>query len=50
MNKWEELYKSKFRTAEEAAKTVKDGDRIFLGSGSSSPAAVLDVLFDRRTS
>lgn len=47
MNKWQELYKSKLTTAEEAAKTVKDGDRIFLGSGSSSPASVLDVLFDR---
>ncbi len=47
MNKWQQIYDSKLTTAEEAAKTIKDGDRIFLGSGSSSPAKVLDALFDR---
>jgi 4-hydroxybutyrate CoA-transferase len=47
MSKWHDLYQSKLTTAEEAAKTIKDGDRLFLGSGSSSPAGFLDVLFDR---
>jgi 4-hydroxybutyrate CoA-transferase len=47
MNKWEELYKSKLTTAEEAAKTVKDDDKIFCGSGSCAPAGLLDALFDR---
>ncbi len=47
MNKWQEMYQAKLTTVADAAKTVKDGDRIFLGSGSSSPAGVLDKLFDR---
>ncbi len=47
MNKWQELYKSKLTTADEAMKTVVDGDKIFCGSGSCSPAGLLDVLFDR---
>jgi acyl-CoA hydrolase len=47
MNKWQEIYKSKLTTAEEAAKTVLDGDKIFCGSGSCTPAGLLDVLFDR---
>lgn len=47
MSKWDDIYKSKLTTAVEAAKTVKDGDKIFCGSGSSSPAALLDAMFDR---
>lgn len=47
MNKWRALYESKLTTPEEAAATIKDGDRVFLGSGSCSPARVLDALFDR---
>ncbi|HEY5526601.1 MAG TPA: acetyl-CoA hydrolase/transferase C-terminal domain-containing protein [Candidatus Anoxymicrobiaceae bacterium] len=47
MNRWQDIYKSKLTTAEEAAKTVNDGDKIFCGSGSCSPAALLDALFDR---
>lgn len=47
MNRWQDIYKSKLTTAAEAAKTVKDGDKIFCGSGSCSPAALLDAIFDR---
>lgn len=47
MNKWEDEYKSKLTTAEDVAKTVKDGDRLFCGSGSCSPDAILGALFDR---
>jgi 4-hydroxybutyrate CoA-transferase len=47
MSKWEDEYKRKLTSAEELAKTVKDGDRIFCGSGSCSPDAILGALFDR---
>lgn len=47
MSRWNGIYESKLTTPEGAAKTIKDGDRVFLGSGSSSPARVLDALFDR---
>ncbi|MGQ9705032.1 MAG: acetyl-CoA hydrolase/transferase family protein [Actinomycetota bacterium] len=47
MNKWEEEYKRKLTTPEEVAKTVEDGDRIFCGSGSCTPDALLNALFDR---
>ncbi len=47
MNRWREMYKAKLTTAGEAAKSVEDGDKIFCGSGSSSPAALLDAIFDR---
>jgi acyl-CoA hydrolase len=47
MSKWQDLYNSKLTTPQEVAKTVADGDRIFCGSGSCSPAALLDALFDR---
>lgn len=47
MNKWQEFYKSMLTTPEEAMKTVVDGDKIFCGSGSCSPAGLLDALFDR---
>jgi 4-hydroxybutyrate CoA-transferase len=47
MNRWREMYKTRLVSAEEAAKTVHDGDRIFCGSGSSSPDKLLDAVFDR---
>lgn len=47
MNRWQGIYDSKLTTAKEAAAKVEDGDRIFCGSGSCSPAALLDALFDR---
>lgn len=47
MNKWKEVYKSKLKTPEEVAKTVKDGEKIFCGSGSCTPDALLDALFER---
>ncbi len=47
MNRWEEEYKRKLTTAEEAAKSVKDGEKLFCGSGGSAPAGILDALFDR---
>jgi 4-hydroxybutyrate CoA-transferase len=47
MSRWEDEYKRKLSTSEEVAKTVKDGDKIFCGSGSCSPDALLGALFDR---
>jgi acyl-CoA hydrolase len=47
MSKWEDQYKEKLTTAEEVAKTVEDGDKLFCGSGSMAPAGILDALFDR---
>lgn len=47
MNKWREVYESKLTVPLEVAKTVRNGDRIFCGSGSCTPDALLDALFDR---
>ncbi|MDD3718468.1 MAG: acetyl-CoA hydrolase/transferase C-terminal domain-containing protein [Actinomycetota bacterium] len=47
MNKWGEEYKRKLTTAEEAAKSIRDGDKLFCGSGSMAPTGILDALFDR---
>ncbi|MDY6796926.1 MAG: acetyl-CoA hydrolase/transferase C-terminal domain-containing protein [Actinomycetota bacterium] len=47
MNKWEEEYKRKLTSAEAVAKTVRDGEKLFCGSGSSAPTGILDALFDR---
>ncbi len=47
MNKWEEMYKAKLTTPEEAVKDIKDNDKIFCGSGSCTPDALLGALFDR---
>jgi acyl-CoA hydrolase len=47
MNKWQEMYKAKLTTPEEAVKDIKDGERIFCGSGSCTPDALLTALFDR---
>ncbi len=44
---WEEQYKKKLTTAEEVAKSIKDGDKLFCGSGSMAPVGILDKLFDR---
>lgn len=47
MNKWREVYESKLTVPLEVAKTVRNGDRIFCGSGSCTPDAMLDALFER---
>ncbi len=47
MNKWQEMYQRKLTTPEDVAKRVKDGDKIFCGSGSCTPDALLSALFDR---
>jgi 4-hydroxybutyrate CoA-transferase len=47
MGKWEDMYQAKLTTPEEVAKTFQDGDKIFCGSGSCTPDAFLNALFDR---
>lgn len=47
MSRWEEMYQAKLTTAEEAARLIKDGDKVMCGSGSCTPDAFLNALFDR---
>ena len=45
---FEELYRSKLTTAEEAVKIVKSGDRVYGGTASSGAYALLEALWNRR--
>lgn len=44
---WQEIYQSKITTAEEAVKSIRSGNRIFLTGNSSVPQTVLQALVDR---
>lgn len=44
----QETYKNKIMSAEEAAKLVKSGDRVYVGTASSFAYDMLDALWDRR--
>ena len=44
----EEVYKGKITTAQEAARLVKPGDRVYVGTASSFAYELLDALWDRR--
>lgn len=44
---WEEIYKRKTTTADEAVKSIKSGDRIFLTGNSSVPQELLAALVNR---
>jgi acetyl-CoA hydrolase len=44
---WQEIYRSRSTTAEEAVKAVKSGDRIFLTANASVPMQLLDALVER---
>ncbi len=46
-NKWEEMYKRKLTTAEEAVKNIKDGDKVFSGGASTTPDKLINALLDR---
>jgi 4-hydroxybutyrate CoA-transferase len=45
--RWVESYKNKMVTAEEAAKAINSGDRIFLTGNCSVPRTTLNALVDR---
>lgn len=42
------IYEEKLMTAEEAAKLVKSGDRVYAGTASSFAYAILQAIWDRR--
>ena len=45
---WQAEYKSKLRTAEEAAKLIKSGDRVAIGASTDQPKIMQEALFARR--
>ncbi|GAI09126.1 unnamed protein product, partial [marine sediment metagenome] len=45
---WQEEYKRKLTTAEEAVKIVKSGDRVAIGGSIDEPDILPDALFERR--
>ena len=45
---FKEIYQSKLMSVEDAAKLIESGDRIFLGGGGSTPAALIDAVSLRR--
>jgi 4-hydroxybutyrate CoA-transferase len=45
--KWQELYKSKLRSAQEAAKYIKSGDRIYIHSNAAAPESLIDAMVAR---
>lgn len=47
MSNWQEVYKSRVTTADEAVKAVKSGDRLFLTGNASVPLRLLDALVKR---
>ncbi len=47
MSKWSQMYADKLTTPAEAMKDIKDGDKVWASGGSSTPAALMDALFDR---
>lgn len=44
MTNWQEMYQSRMKTADEAVKAVKSGDRLFLTGNASVPLQLLDAL------
>lgn len=44
---WQDYYRSRTTTAEEAVKAVKSGDRVVLGHACGEPQSIVDALIDR---
>lgn len=49
MSSWREIYNSKLVTAEEAIKSIKDGDKVSIGFGCGEPFAIERALIDHYT-
>ncbi len=47
MGQWEDMYKAKLVAPAEAAKGIRNGDRIFCSGASSTPDVLMDAIFDR---
>jgi 4-hydroxybutyrate CoA-transferase len=45
---WQEFYKSRIMTAEEALKKIEPGNRVFLGHAMSEPAYLVDCMCDNK--
>ena len=45
---WNEIYKSKLVSCDEAVKCINSGDRVYVGTGSSTAYGLLDSLWKRR--
>jgi len=45
---WEEIYKERLTTAEEAVTHIKSGDRVVVGHASGSPEVVLKAMVDNK--
>ena len=45
---WQEEYRRKLTTAEEAVKVVKSGDRVAIGGSIDEPDLLPEVLWERR--
>ena len=48
MKNWQEDYKLKLRTAEEAVKIVRDGDTVHIGTASSVARVLAEALYQRK--
>lgn len=46
--KWEEIYKLKVVTAEEAVKKIKSKDRVVIGHAASEPTSLVDAMVNNR--
>ena len=44
---WQDYYRSRITTAEEAVKAVKSGDRVVLGHACGESQSIVDALIDR---
>ncbi len=47
MDRWQDMYRRKLTTPEEAVKGIVDGDKVFCSGASSTPVALLDALCKR---
>ena len=45
---WKKEYQEKLRTAPEAVKAVRSGDRIYIGTASSIAYRLVEALYERR--
>ena len=48
MNTWQEVYADKIKSAEDALKGVRAGQRVFIGSGAAEPQCLVTALAERK--